>query len=338
MTLSIASGESLSPGNSFSALRNRAEAGQGQDSDASGRPALPQRNPVALTQTNKNPTSMSNTKHSTCLKTGTLFAGVLVAGLSGATAQNATAPAPAPAPAATVPAAEVKKPFWEVSAALGATITSGNSDSVMVTAGILAQHKDLKNEIRLSLDGGYGKTKSTGPLGVSNNQLNAQFVRGTAQYNRLITERFYFYGRVDGLYDAVAGVDYRFTISPGAGYYFIKTDKLLLSGEVGPGVVTERLNPTRGASAGNDTYCTIRFGETFEYKLSDKTRIWQNFEYLPNVADWGQYVMNFTVGIETSLTKKLSLRSFLQDSYQSQPATGRVHNDLKWITGIAYKF
>ena len=275
---------------------------------------------------------MSKTKHNTSLKTGTLVATVLAAGLPGAIAQNATAPAPAPAPAATIPVEEVKKPYWEVSAALGATITSGNSDSVMVTAGLLAQHKDLKNEIKLGIDGGYGKTKNNGQ-----SNLSAQFVRGGGQYNRLFTERFYGYVRADGLYDKVAGVDYRFTGGAGAGYYFIKTDKVLLSGEVGPGVVTERLVSTRGRHDYN-TYATLRFAENFEYKLTDKTRIWQNAEYLPNVTDWGQYLFNFTVGIETALTTKLSLRSFLQDTYQSQPARGRVQNDLKWITGVAYKF
>ena len=104
-----------------------------------------------------------------------------------------------------------------------------------------------------------------------------------------------------------------------------------------PGVVTERLVSTTGAHE-YSTYATLRLAENFEYKLSDKTRIWQNAEYLPNVSDWGQYIFNFTIGIETALTTKLSLRSFLQDTYQSEPAPGRVQNDLKWITGIAYKF
>ncbi len=276
---------------------------------------------------------MSNHKHSTCLKTGTLVASVLAASLPGAVAQNAAAPAGTNA----IPVAEVKKPYWEMNAALGATITAGNSDSVMVTAGFLAQHKDLKNEIKLGIEGGYGKTKTDNAFGGQDSSLSAQFVRGGGQYNRLFTERFYGYVRADGLYDKVAGVDYRFTGGAGAGYYFIKTDKVLLSGEVGPGVVTERLVSTAGARDYN-TYFTIRFAENFEYKLSDKTRIWQNAEYLPNVEDWGQYVFNFTVGIETALTTKLSLRSYLQDTYQSEPAPGRVQNDLKWITGVAYKF
>jgi putative salt-induced outer membrane protein len=272
---------------------------------------------------------MSKTKHHNRLQTGALVASVLAASLPGAIAQTATAPAGTNA----IPVAEVKKPFWEMNAVLGATITAGNSDSVMVTAGFLAQHKDLKNEIKLGIEGGYGNAE----VDNGDSSTTAQFVRGGGQYNRLFTERFYGYVRADGLYDKVAGVDYRFTGGAGAGYYFIKTDKVLLSGEVGPGVVTEQLVSTRGVREYN-TYATLRLAENFEYKLSDKTRIWQNAEYLPNVSDWGQYIFNFTVGIETALTAKLSLRSYLQDTYQSEPAPGRVQNDLKWITGIAYKF
>lgn len=274
---------------------------------------------------------MKKPNHRSVLRTGTAFAGVLAAGVSGALAQNP------PAATNAIPVAEVKKPFWEMSAALGATVTTGNSDSVLVTAGFLAQHKDPKNEIKLSIDGGYGKTKTDNAFGGQDSNLSAQFVRGGGQYNRLFTQRFYAYGRADGLYDKVAGVDYRFTAGAGVGYYLVKTDKVLLSVEAGPGVVTEKLVSTTGAHDYN-TYATLRFAENFEYKLNDKTRIWQTAEYLPDISDWGKYILNFTVGIETALTTKLSLRSFLQDTYQSEPAPGRVQNDLKWITGVAYKF
>ena len=50
--------------------------------------------------------------------------------------------------------------------------------------------------------------------------------------------------------------------------------------------------------------------------------------------------MNAEFGIEADLTKKknLSLRVTLDDTYNNQPAPGRLQNDLKLITAIAYKF
>ena len=57
--------------------------------------------------------------------------------------------------------------------------------------------------------------------------------RGFAQYNRLFTERVFGYLRLDGLHDAIADIEYRFTFSPGVGYYFIKNAQTTLSGEAG---------------------------------------------------------------------------------------------------------
>ena len=76
-----------------------------------------------------------------------------------------------------------------------------------------------------------GETKVDG----SDRTKNADMARGFVQYNRLFTERLFGYGRVDALYDDVANIQYRVTLSPGLGYYFIKEPKTELSGEVGPG-------------------------------------------------------------------------------------------------------
>ena len=67
-------------------------------------------------------------------------------------------------------------------------------------------------------------------------------------------------------------------------------------------------------------------------------RIWQSVEYLPKVDEFGNYVLNAELGLEAALTEKLSLNTFVQDTYRSEPAAGREENDLKWVTGIKYRF
>ena len=49
-------------------------------------------------------------------------------------------------------------------------------------------------------------------------------------------------------------------------------------------------------------------------------------------------ILNAEIGLETDLTDKMSLRTFLQDTYDNVPAPGRKKNDLKLVTAIAYKF
>jgi putative salt-induced outer membrane protein YdiY len=134
------------------------------------------------------------------------------------------------------------------------------------------------------------------------------------------------------LHDAVADIEYRFTLSPGVGYYFIKNDKMTLSGEAGPAFIYEKVG---GDEKG---YVAARLAERFEYKISDRARIWQSLEFLPQVDDLNNFILNGEIGVESKLTKDLSLRVFVQDSYDNEPAPGRKENDVKLVSALAYQF
>lgn len=225
--------------------------------------------------------------------------------------------------AISVQAADEPSTLWDHSVGLGFTLTRGNSDTLMGTANWLSQRKWNKNELRLGADGTYGETDS---------ERTAQSAHVFGQFNRLLTERFYAYGRLDGAHDDIADIDYRVTISPGVGYYFIKAAKTSLSAEVGPGWIFEK----RGGE--EDDYFTIRFAERFEHKFNDRVRVWQSVEWLPQVEDWSNYILNAEIGVESMLSKAFSLRVYAQDTYYSVPAAGRKKNDLKLVTALAYKF
>lgn len=227
------------------------------------------------------------------------------------------------AEATEVPPAEPPKPKWERSAAAGLTLTRGNSDTILFTANVLALRKAEQNELSLGADGTYGEDNDT---------KNNETLHGFAQYNRLFGERWYGYLRVDMLHDAIADVDYRLTVGPGAGYYFIKNERTRLSAEVGPSFIHEKVGSEE------NSYLALRVGEKFEHKLSDRARIWQSLEWLPQVDDFDNFILIAEIGIEADITKKLSLRTFLQDTYDNDPAPEREKNDLKLVSGIAYKF
>jgi len=234
--------------------------------------------------------------------------------------------APAPAPTAAAPAAppkQEKKPAWVTTAALGLTLTRGNSKTLLVTGNILSERKWDQNEIRLGADGAYGEDHGT---------KNNESIHGFGQYNRLFTERFYGYFRVDALHDGIADVDYRVTIGPGVGYYFVKNTNTTFSAEMGPSYIIER------QGGHNNDYLGLRIAERLEHKFNDRVRIWESVEYLPQVDRWGNYIVNSEIGVDTKMTTKLSLQVFAQDTYHSEPAEGREKNDLKLVAGVAYKF
>lgn len=220
---------------------------------------------------------------------------------------------------------------WQSSASLGLTLTRGNSDTTTLSAAGSTEKKWDSNDLMFGVDGMYGTTKLPG---ASSSTKNAETLHGFGQYNRLFTDRFYGYFRVEGLHDGIADIHYRLSVSPGAGYYFIKTKTVDLSGEVGPGVINEHLGSQY------ETFATLRVGEKFHWAFSDRARIWQTAEWLPQVDYMKNYIINFEIGIEADLTKdkKLSLKSYLDDTYNNVPAIGRKKNDAKLVTAIGYKF
>jgi len=247
-----------------------------------------------------------------------LFASVLLCAV-GTTSLRAQVATNAPPP----------KPKWESSAAAGITLTRGNSSTLLATLSATTDRKWSQNELSFGADAAYGESKVNGVT-----SRNADSVDGFSQYNRLFTERLYGYGRVDALHDEIADIKYRVALSPGLGYYFIKEKKTDLSAEVGPGYLIEELGDNR------ESYATLRVGDKFHQELSDRARMWETAEWLPQVDQFKNYIVNAEFGIEADLTadKKLTLRAVLQDTYNNEPAAGRQKNDARLITSIAYKF
>lgn len=228
-----------------------------------------------------------------------------------------------PAPAASTPPAPEKKSTWESSAGLGLTLTEGNSSTLSISGNILSSKKWDKNEINLGADGTYGKNDGV---------KSAESLRGYGQYNRLFSDKVFGFARLEAFHDAVAALDYRITFTVGAGHYFIKNDRTFLRGEAGPGVICERQGNI------DDTYMTLRLAERLEHKFNDRAKLWQSLEYLPQVDDWNNYILNAEIGLDTAISKSLSQRTYVQDTYDNEPAAGRKKNDVKLVAGIAYKF
>src|SRR5262245_40028084 len=112
-----------------------------------------------------------------------------------------------------------KEAGWLTSAAFGLSLARGNTDNLLTTGNLLTSKKWDQNEVDLGLDGSYGETDGIQSAG------NAH---AFGQYNRLFTERFFGLFRVDAMNDAIADVEYRVTISPGVGYYFLKSTNTFL--------------------------------------------------------------------------------------------------------------
>jgi putative salt-induced outer membrane protein YdiY len=232
--------------------------------------------------------------------------------------------APAEVTPAAAPITAPPKYPWLSSIGAGLTLTRGNSDTLLVTASAATDKKTPDNEISLGADGAYGENNSI---------KDVDTIHGFGQYNHLFSERFYGYARAEGLHDGVADLQYRLTLGPGAGYYFLKETNTTFAGEFGTAFVTQKLGDE------TDSYQTLRLAENFEHKFKRYgARFWESVEILPQVNKFDNYIMNAEVGIESSLSATISLKTYLVDNFNNEPAAGREKNDVKLVSGISYKF
>jgi putative salt-induced outer membrane protein YdiY len=210
------------------------------------------------------------------------------------------------------------------------TIARGNTDTTLFAAALDSEKKWAHSDLHLGADDIYGESK----IGNSAASETADAEHAFIQYNRDVSDRFYLYARATGMHDGIANVQYRLTLVPGAGYYFIKNKKMDLSLEGGPGYIAQKLGEQYSS------YVTLRVAEKFHWQISDRAKLWESLEYLPQVDDFANYIVNFELGVEAALNKsnKLALRTVLDDTFDSRPAVDRLKNDLKLIAGITYHF
>ena len=241
---------------------------------------------------------------------------------------------------------------WTTSLGLNLGLTGGNAETFNVGGNVLTVKEwgdTGANILTFGADVNYGTSTTTevNDAGGPNQSLtetdttNVNNYGGFLSYNRLLTDRLYVGGRFSGRHDEIAGVDYRIAATATVGYYLIKKEKLSLSVETGPGYVWEELVGT-----GYNDYATLRFANNFEWKFTDKSRLFQSFEYLPQIDKWSNYVMTAAVGVETELYKNLSLLIVFRDWYRSEPASYagtdptifRQKNDYQLTAGVLYTF
>jgi len=216
---------------------------------------------------------------------------------------------------------------WSSSLDLGASLTRGNSETLLVTASLTLDLDFGKNEFFGNFTYAYGEENS--------NTTEDEFIL-MASLSRLITDDglWYWGGRIDGQHDELADIQYRFTTTAFFGHYLVKRpdDSFQISIEMGAGVSTEEQGDI------DDTFGVAYFGQRFNYWITDFTRLYQGLAVFTQVEQTSDYQAIAEVGIETFLSDSLSFKAYVQNQYESEPALGREENDLRIVSGLSYKF
>jgi putative salt-induced outer membrane protein YdiY len=131
--------------------------------------------------------------------------------------------------------------------------------------------------------------------------------------------------------DEIAGINYRFNLSPGLGYrlYHSYRHELDLVGSVG--YELEDLDDDTSSQL-KETY---KIKERWQIKLSSSAKLWQEVEWIGRSSQ-DDFRVNAGIGVDTSLLGKLNLRTLLNNKYINLPVGDREQSDLSLMTMLVY--
>lgn len=212
---------------------------------------------------------------------------------------------------------------WTTTAALGLSLATGNSDSLLTTLSLDSTYIDKQNELFLAANYQFGE---------DDGEISSDALRASSQYNRLISENVFLGASLSFLRDDLADVDYRFTPAATIGYYLIKNDDVTLSLEGGPAFIFEEVGGVP------DNYFAIRGAQRLTWNLGPRLAFKQALIIDAEAADFENSLLTLTASLDAKVTQSLAWRLAANYIYDNEPAVGLGEGDLTLTSGIAYKF
>ena len=208
---------------------------------------------------------------------------------------------------------------------LGVVWTEGNSDTLKANASLLYEgERESVGSLRAGIEANYGETKIDRERETDTENISAFF-----NARKTLSERTYAGLFGSGLYDSIADIDYRLVLGPTAGVILFTDERTEVSAEIGPAYVWEKVD-----DVSND-YAALRIAQRLDYQISDTARLWQQVEYIPELDDLDNYLLNSEIGVSAALTARTSLRLVVQSRYDNTPAPDAERHDLTVISGVS---
>ncbi len=208
-------------------------------------------------------------------------------------------------------------------AALGGSVTSGNTDArtLHVDSEVVARNPAQ----RVTLDAELNEASQDGDDTASNWRLGMK-------YDHFLKDRTYFYVNSRFDHDRQADLDLRSTLGAGAGRQFIEREDLKLSLEGGASLVNEDYR-----SAADERFPGARLGLNYEQALwQGRLTLFHGSDLLLSLEDTEDYLYQSRTGVRVPMGNGLSLASQLNADYDAVPAAGKASTDTALIFKLDY--
>ena len=232
---------------------------------------------------------------------------------------------------------------WTHKAYLNINKQNGNTDKEYFSGG--ASTEWAENDEKLLI---YGKFKQ----GTITNQKTHKKTRSHKEYLAGIDYEYPFGPtRAHSLYlrssyenDVVEGIDARFIVASGYGYYFIKTKETEFRTRFG--IAYRFKNYTKNSDddeeLSDDESIGLDFGANYKQSLHEWGDWYSGVTYEPTFEDFKNYTAYHESGISIPFNVQedmlLSLKTGVEHNYDSEAAADRENLDTTYFLRLAFKF
>jgi putative salt-induced outer membrane protein YdiY len=206
----------------------------------------------------------------------------------------------------------------------GLSVTRGNTDNTNFNLSFELT-RDPKAKTTTKANGFYLRSSNEG------NTISDMLRLGFRE-DYFLTKRLSLYGSMGYLRDPFKDINYLLNPQGGLAVKVYSTDRTAFTLSAGAGCVWEK-NP------GIDVHTsgTFNAAESYTYKISDTSKLVQNWNGMWKTSDFGDALHHFDISIVTSVVKRIDLKLEFMDEYKTQVRNGIKKNDTALIASFLYK-
>jgi putative salt-induced outer membrane protein YdiY len=219
-------------------------------------------------------------------------------------------------------AAETTSP-WEITGALGFTLTDGNSDTIQLTVGAAAKREWPKWKLGMKLAILYGETDGE--------QTSSEWIF-FERLERKLSERATIFQDLLLEHDEEEDLGARIQFTVGYNRRLVLKEKFELWGNVGGGVLHEEFFDDA------ETEGIAQAGINFTWQITKQLKYTQVITFYPSLSEGGEFRMYWESVFTTPISDRFDLRLMILDRYDSNPQPGIEENDLTIAIALAVKF
>lgn len=222
---------------------------------------------------------------------------------------------------------------WETKVSLGYELNGGNSESESLSGAISTEKNLGVWRLDAKAEGAYKESTTKDADGKKVDEQTEGNAKAKADLKRLFGS-FFVYAGEEISHDAIADVKYRSITSLGIGVFLWDQPEFRFPISVGLAYVTEE-------APEKDDYLALRFTEETTWQVNANLKLWQKFEFIPEVSEFDNILINGEVGGETKLTETLSLtiKYVVEYDAEADKEDDSIETtDTKFVTQISYTF